>query len=249
VVLFLQAYPVLAEGDTASPPAAPAINADWLLTVQARQALLKDDRLAPLNLGVRVERRIATVSGAVPSADLARRAESRLRQVPGMAGVQNELHVLCPGDPLAEVLLQPVPQPAAPFGKPLVPGNFRPRAELTGRGEEHQPASVPGVLPQPGKRSAAAAALISTPPISIPHPPDPGPATIPSPGPVGLETAIERLRQGDMRLRMIRIEVQEGMVHLRGIGARAEDLMQLAGAVSRLPGVKRVVVEGPYTAP
>jgi hypothetical protein len=48
---------------------------------------------------------------------------------------------------------------------------------------------------------------------------------------------------------MIRIEVQEGMVRLRGLGARAEDIMELAGAVSRLPEVKRVIVEGMYPGP
>jgi hypothetical protein len=85
--------------------------------------------------------------------------------------------------------------------------------------------------------------------MSVPRPPEYGPATRPVPGPVSLETAIEHLRQGDMRLRMIRIEVQDGMVRLRGIGARAEDIMELAGAVSRLSGVKRVVVEGMYPTP
>jgi hypothetical protein len=51
-----------------------------------------------------------------------------------------------------------------------------------------------------------------------------------------------------MRFRLIRIDVQDGMVRLRGTGARAEDMMLLAGAVSRLPGVKRVLVEGMYPA-
>jgi osmotically-inducible protein OsmY len=48
---------------------------------------------------------------------------------------------------------------------------------------------------------------------------------------------------------MIRIEVQEGIVRLCGTGARAEDMMHLAEAVSRVAGVKRVVVEGMYPTP
>jgi hypothetical protein len=50
-----------------------------------------------------------------------------------------------------------------------------------------------------------------------------------------------------MRLRMIRIDVQDGLVRLRGIGARADDIMEFAGAISRLPGVRRVVVEAMST--
>jgi hypothetical protein len=245
VVLSFFPPPARAEGD----PPAPAINPDWLLTVQARQALLQDDRLAPLNLGVRVERRIATLSGAVPSADLAQRAETRLRQVPGMAGVQNALAVVRPEDPLAEVLLRPHPEQAALPREPHLPGTLRPRGELTGRGGESQPAPVPGVPPRPKAQTPAGTAVVITPPLTLPRPPEAGPATSPLPGSVPLERAIERLREGDMRLRMIRVEVQDGIVRLRGIGARAEDIMELAGAVSRLPGVKRVIVEAMNALP
>src|SRR5947207_6099690 len=58
---------------------APDPTQDLGHTIQARRLLLEDPDLAPLNLGVRVRNRVATLWGPVPSADLALKAELRLR--------------------------------------------------------------------------------------------------------------------------------------------------------------------------
>src|SRR5262249_58720844 len=82
----------------AESPRAPALPAESLfadcrLTVLARQSLQKDELLAALNLGVSVQSRTATLWGAIPSAELARRAEELVRQVPGGAEGQNDLRI------------------------------------------------------------------------------------------------------------------------------------------------------------
>ena len=50
---------------------------DCTLTVRARQALLQDSTLAPLNLGVTVRAGVATLWGETPSAWVGRRAEEK----------------------------------------------------------------------------------------------------------------------------------------------------------------------------
>ncbi|MBY0525693.1 MAG: BON domain-containing protein, partial [Gemmataceae bacterium] len=64
-----------------------------------------------------------------------------------------------------------------------------------------------------------------------------------TPGEAGsLVLAVERLRANDPRFRAVRVEVQGGLVRLRGHVKRSEELMELAQAISRLAGVERVSV-------
>jgi hypothetical protein len=65
-----------------------------------------------------------------------------------------------------------------------------------------------------------------------------------------LVQAIEKLRQEDDRFRRITPEVHHGIVRLRGSPSPAgwRDLFELARAVARLPGVKRVILEDERTA-
>jgi hypothetical protein len=58
----------------------------------------------------------------------------------------------------------------------------------------------------------------------------------------GLIHAIERLRQSDARFRAVQTEAQGGVVRLRGVVQRWDDLFELAQAIARLPGVERVVL-------
>jgi hypothetical protein len=79
-------------------------------TSRARQALLRDPQLAPLNLGVRVRNRVAILWGPVPSAELGFKAERALRSLFELADVYNELEVSgVPGPPAEHA-----PLPAAP---------------------------------------------------------------------------------------------------------------------------------------
>ncbi len=62
-------------------------------TAQARKILQSDPQLGPLNIGVRVTGGVALLWGPVPSADLAYRAEQRLRPLFELIEVRNTLTV------------------------------------------------------------------------------------------------------------------------------------------------------------
>src|SRR5947209_7637347 len=100
------------------PTADRATERDVMLTMLARRALLLDAELAPLNLGVRVRNRVATLWGPVPSAELAFKAEQRLRGLLELLAVHSEL-IVAPGSavaalPLPADVLPPPPSPALP---------------------------------------------------------------------------------------------------------------------------------------
>jgi hypothetical protein len=78
---------------------------DFLQTVQACRRLQQDELLAPLNVGVKVRRRVAILWGPIPNAELALRAEQQLRTMIELIDVRNDLIVL-PED------LRDVPTPA-----------------------------------------------------------------------------------------------------------------------------------------
>src|SRR5688572_9136115 len=62
-------------------------------TLVVRKAFLNDKQLAPLNLGVKVENRIAHLWGAVPSAELLARAMDVTRGLPDILDVHSSLYV------------------------------------------------------------------------------------------------------------------------------------------------------------
>src|SRR4051812_132510 len=99
-MLFRWAGPVaLVLCASLSALAGPAIRApdapvrDVMYTIQARRLLLDDPDLGPLNLGVQVRDRVATLWGPVPTAELALKAELRLRNLVELLEVRNELSV------------------------------------------------------------------------------------------------------------------------------------------------------------
>src|SRR5207245_2442047 len=77
-------------GVLAGPAEAGSAKDDLYQTVLARRALQNDALLAPLNLGVRVRQRVATLWGPVASAEAARRAVALLRELPELAAVRSE---------------------------------------------------------------------------------------------------------------------------------------------------------------
>jgi hypothetical protein len=65
-----------------------------------------------------------------------------------------------------------------------------------------------------------------------------------SPAPGGqLAERVLQLRQSDVRYRRIQFEIRGGMVRLWGSRNQADNLFAMAQAVSRLPGVERVIVD------
>ena len=104
-LLTLTALAGVAPTGQAAPPKVTL--ADVLQTMQACKRLQEDELLAPLNVGVKVRGRIAVLWGPVPTAELALRAEQRLRQMIELIDIRNELIVM-PED------LRDVPVPQAP---------------------------------------------------------------------------------------------------------------------------------------
>ena len=59
-----------------------------------------------------------------------------------------------------------------------------------------------------------------------------------------LQAAVERVRQADARFRAVNCRVEGDVVVLRPGAAHGEDVMALARAISRLPGLARIEVRG-----
>ena len=222
---------------------------DCQLALFARDRLLGDEVLAPLNLGVTVRAGVAALWGTVPSPALAHRAQERIRTVPGLAQVKNDLRISNLDEDTTEFLKGPI------GGKDEVReineqqksiGSFDPStttspsltrrremSPLVSRGEEF-------------KRSAAKV----SPPLVMPSIPVPaGPAvTVSSFEPAShwtprspLENSVERLN--NERFQGIRYRVEDGVVHLSGSPATGGDVFTFAQMAARLPGVQRVIVE------
>ena len=70
-----------------------------------------------------------------------------------------------------------------------------------------------------------------------------------SPPPADLPRMVEQLQQSNPRLRWVHPEVAGGVVRLRGTVFRWEDLLELAQAIAKIPGVERVILEDVKTSP
>jgi hypothetical protein len=214
---------------------------DLQQTMRARGALLKDKALAPLNLGVRVHNRVATLWGPVPSKELKERAARVLRQVPDFLEVRNELHVEPPADQAPPQYLPerlpPSKQTSAGPGFPGEDEDWRGRfgrrtAELLRTASPSESVRLkPAVASGPEGGES-----VVLPAVAIPAPPERTPEMM-------LAQAVERLRQADRRYQGLRADVRGGEVCLSGTAAHWDDVHELARAVGRLPGVSRVVLE------
>jgi osmotically-inducible protein OsmY len=228
---FLVARATNASGQNAVGNASPSSSEadrsrDARLTLRARQALQQDPGLAALPLvGVSVRANAATLWGSVPAAELARRAETIVRQVPGIFEVRNDLRVEAANDPLVEFLKTTPPRPRTTIPEVAWLAN-RPTAILTGRPDEPTPTPAP---------SANGVALL--PPITLDSP-RPAATTVPE-----LIGAIDRLQKADVRFQQVQIDVQGGLVRLGGTVNRWEEMFELAQAIARLPGVERVILQ------
>ena len=67
------------------------LSRDLRQTIQARRLLADDPDLAPWNIGVIVQDRVATLWGPVPSAEVAFRAEICLKSMIELTEIRNEL--------------------------------------------------------------------------------------------------------------------------------------------------------------
>lgn len=213
---------------------------DCQRTLRARQALLQDEALTNFNLGVSVRSGVATLWGLVPTKPLADRAVARVRLVAGILDVRNEVHVVPPGDPLTDFLARPQPNRQRPsefvLPAPRSPGALTSRPETKPATDASLPV-MPSIAipPRPGTGTSQSTAVIGKPELGEP--------------PQKLIVVVDRLRQRDARFRWIHPEVQGGIVRLRGAVHHRQDLFDFAQAVSRLPGVERVIVEDVQVIP
>jgi hypothetical protein len=88
-------------------PAEPPIP-DWVVTLHARKALWNEPAFADLNLGVRVRKGEALVWGPVLNESQAGEAIARLKLVPGVESIVNEMFVLPANDLLRRKFAPPV---------------------------------------------------------------------------------------------------------------------------------------------
>lgn len=120
----------------AQPLGAETTMDDLEQTIECRRLLLDDPVLGPLNLGVRVKNRVATLWGPVPSRAVARRAEQCLRTMIELVEVKNQMHVApdadwgVPNNPpnLPNVLPDRLPPPLPAPMRPLLPRLEEPEA-------------------------------------------------------------------------------------------------------------------------
>jgi osmotically-inducible protein OsmY len=245
----------------AAPPAPEAASrgtSDVELAIRAHQAILKDEALASVNIGVRVRDGVATVWGPVPSVEVARQILEKVHRVSGVREVRSELAIV-PHDGNLPDDAAPAPssrpqssEPAAVSKLPL------PAGALTGRqsGDEPAPAVTSVSLLPPTTALAPAADTSRPPPASLgrPVPLPPGSSTArPGAAPTqataadraaspDLSAALDALRRGDARFQGIQWQVRDRVVTLGCSASRGEDLMAFANAVSRVPGVERVIL-------
>ncbi len=207
-------------GTTASRAANPD---DIQLTTEARQSLNADKRLAPLNLGVTVTGGIATLFGPIPSEELSRRAEARVRVVSGLQNVRNELHVAetdfrdlrrhSKSGEKAESALQKVPEPI------LV---LDPTGSMLSQTRHIQPPPVSSLF-----------SLTRS---------DPAPATI-APPQIDPSREIEGLRLRDKRFKNLNATCSSGVVIISGSLKNWPDLWEFAEDVAKFRGVDRIRIE------
>jgi osmotically-inducible protein OsmY len=224
---------------------------DCQLALFARDRLFGDEVLGPLNLGVTVRAGVATLWGTVPSPALAHRAQERIRTVPGLARVKNDLRISNLDEDTAEFLKGPTRdrEVRRMNEQQKSIGSFDPSTTTSPSSLARRREVAPLVSrAEDFKRSAAK----FSPPLVMPSIPVPAGPTVTvssfEPAPdwaprSPLENSVEGLRRNNERFQGIRYRVEDGVVHLWGSQATGADVFTFAQMAARLPGVLRVIVE------
>jgi hypothetical protein len=208
---------------------------DMQTAINARRALLADPKLSRLNLSVSVRDGVATLWGPVPNADVGRQAAAKIAGVRGIQQVKSDLYRLGPtrDEDLPDL---PFVYDAPTRSESASPDRDSGQINLTGRGNPAPPA---GPLP-PQHSVSLLAPLAAAEERSGAVAPAAAVAVAPA-GPV--MDGIARLRRAEERFRAIVVEVRDATVTVHLTGARGEDAMAFAQAISRLTGVERVLVQ------
>jgi osmotically-inducible protein OsmY len=225
-------------GPELAPPSAsdaPTLR-DLQVLLRVRRALMADDVLAPMNVGVIVRDGVATLWGPLTSPDEIRRALKEVGDVRGVQSVRNELYVAKDARPLPPVFVLPdrmTPDRAAPTdalaSAPGQPSALTARAKPPVNDVGHQ------TLPAPGM-----AVLLTPIPLDGGHE---EPTTVTAARTESVPAVIERLQKSDARFGQIGVEFNDGTIRLRGNRTDAAALMTFARLLSDVPGVERVVLQ------
>jgi osmotically-inducible protein OsmY len=245
---------------------------DCQLTLLARQKLLQEPSLAPLNLGVSVRDGVALLWGTVPASAHAQRAENCLRSLQGLLNVVNELRIESTDAPKTRRGCG-VPE----VGRISIPSNLRGRISnpsYAGRDSERisQPpetpqwtppgAPMPSLLPSglglaaslvspanpdsPAKRVVGQKASRTQPDLCQGNPSN----GFPKEG-MGacLTEMIGQLQRNDRRYQSIEVLVRGGLVFLTGPADHSDEIFHFAQAITDLPGLDQVIVNNSGARP
>jgi hypothetical protein len=216
----------------AAEPAAPAAEKqlsyrDIQLTVHARKALADDAAVGPGNLGVRVQNNVAVLWGPISSEELKKRAVEIVKKVKGVYEVRDaDVYIAAPPLEVETAAIPPAP------------------AETPTHTESASPDPATGSILSLTSRSPAEAApapvVVLRPPLALGES-APTRTVSQAPPAEGVVAAVEQVRLSNERFRSINYRLDGGVVVVRS-GGQAEDVMAFAQAVSRLPGLTRVVI-------
>jgi osmotically-inducible protein OsmY len=218
--------------------AAPSDLRDLHNEVLVRSAFTDDPYIKPLNLVVMVRNQVATISGFVPTRELARRALTIAGRVPEILDVRDRMTVQNQGGLLA------LPEKANPIARPQQeiaaadsanaikplpwPTMWRPIAQ------EAAPAPVAiGSTFLPNFYGTKAAGNTAS-WIKAPLKPS---AEVPA-----TDALVGALVLADNRYRGVRYEVKDGKVYLGGIVASWSDLAKLMADLRQVAGVQEVLL-------
>jgi hypothetical protein len=222
----------------AEDPVSPLDMRDVEIAVYVRRALMQDPEIARLNLGVSVRYNQATVSGNVPSRELADAVLRIVENVKGVYQVKDTMRIV------EDVKEKAVQELAIGLEK----GMFLPDLFNTPEPPSLRPMEITTALPDARVwEQPSTPVVILLPPVAV-TPPIRTPAiTLSVPREeekVDLAAMIEQLRFTEERYRDVRVEISAGRVTLSGRVSSTEHLIELGRAVSQLPGVGHVDLRG-----
>lgn len=242
--------------------------------LHARAALQRDRELVSFNLIVRVEQGVATVSGPVPSRELGERAVRILKKVRDIHEVRNQTRVesFAAAQSLDSLLAGISGALRLDLDKLLFPSGLEDEGSgLLGAIRAARPpreaVSARPELPALGNlnrgqfevptRSAVSLGfpVVLSDPMLPTEPPFLSPrlgsagrtVSLPTRTDTELRREVERLLDEDGRFANIRLDVRLGIVKLTGRVPQAEQLIRLAGVLSRVAGVREVDISAVQT--
>jgi BON domain len=213
--------------------------------VLVRCAFAEDSQLKPLNIVVVVRSNVATLTGFVPSRELARRAVTTAKRVPQILDVRDRLLVQNQDGMIAmpdnirpnQPILPPTDLAALQADKAVKPVRW----PTMWRPAMMDPASISvavgsAFLPsfQSAKPGGNTTSWMKAPPAA-----EAG----------SIETAVAAILVADKQYRGLRYEVKDGVVYLSGTIAAWNDLARLFSDLRRLEGVRDVLLRAIEVAP